>query len=145
MTQAAGVANLWRLADDVSAIVNVAARRVMAIYATEFEVHRKQDQSPVTSADLAAHDIISDGLCTLDPGLPILSEEGDIPPFEERRSQRLEKVGRCEPIQGVGTRAFLHLAGDVVVGPARSREGHRPDHPCRTDSRQLLDAILQAA
>jgi len=119
MTQAAGVANLWRLADAVSAIVNVAARRVMAIYATEFEVHRKQDQSPVTSADLAAHDIISDGLSTLDPGLPILSEEGDIPPFEERR--RWQSYWLVDPLDG--TRGFAARSGEFTVNVALVSDG----------------------
>ncbi|MCK5362613.1 MAG: 3'(2'),5'-bisphosphate nucleotidase CysQ, partial [Gammaproteobacteria bacterium] len=71
------VARLWRLADSVSVTVASAARRVMAIYQTEFEVHHKQDNSPVTSADLAANDIISEGLAALEPGIPILSEEGE--------------------------------------------------------------------
>ena len=41
MTRASTAADLWRLADGVSATVAVAARRVMAIYETEFEVHSK--------------------------------------------------------------------------------------------------------
>ena len=98
MIEAPGASHLWRLADDVSAIVGIAARRVMAIYATEFEVHHKQDQSPVTSADLAAHDIICEGLSSLEPGMPILSEEGEIPPFEER--SRWQSYWLVDPLDG---------------------------------------------
>ena len=114
MKKATEVADLWRLADHVSAIVAVAARRVMAIYGTEFEVHRKQDQSPITSADLAAHDIISEGLGTLEPGLPVLSEEGEIPPFEER--SRWQNYWLVDPLDG--TRGFAARSGEFTVNVA---------------------------
>jgi len=111
--------HLWRLADDVSAIVGVAARRVMAIYATEFEVRHKPDQSPVTSADLAAHDIISEGLSSLEPGLPILSEEGEIPPFEER--SRWQSYWLVDPLDG--TRGFAARSGEFTVNVALVSNG----------------------
>ena len=119
MIEAPGASHLWRLADDVSAIVGVAARRVMAIYATEFEVHHKQDQSPVTSADLAAHDIISEGLSSLEPGLPILSEEGEIPPFEER--SRWQSYWLVDPLDG--TRGFAARSGEFTVNVALVSNG----------------------
>lgn len=119
MIDAPDVSHLWRLADDVSAIVGVAARRVMAIYATEFEVHHKPDQSPVTSADLAAHDIISEGLSSLEPGLPILSEEGEIPPFEER--SRWQSYWLVDPLDG--TRGFAARTGEFTVNVALISNG----------------------
>jgi len=119
MIEAPGASHLWRLADDVSAIVGVAARRVMAIYATEFEVRRKPDQSPVTSADLAAHDIISEGLSSLEPGLPILSEEGEIPPFEER--SRWQSYWLVDPLDG--TRGFAARSGEFTVNVALVSNG----------------------
>ncbi len=105
---------LWRLADGVSATVASAARRVMAIYATQFEVLHKQDRSPVTSADLAAHEIISDGLAMLEPGVPVLSEEGDIPPFEERA--RWHSYWLVDPLDG--TRGFVARSGEFTVNVA---------------------------
>ncbi len=114
MTQEARGSRLWDLADGVSAIVATAARRVMAIYATEFEVHRKQDQSPVTSADLAAHEIISSGLAALEPGVPILSEEGEIPPFEERA--RWQSYWLVDPLDG--TRGFVARSGEFTINVA---------------------------
>jgi len=119
MIEAPGPSHLWRLADDVSAIVGVAARRVMAIYATEFEVRHKPDQSPVTSADLAAHDIISEGLSSLEPGLPILSEEGEIPPFEER--SRWQSYWLVDPLDG--TRGFAARSGEFTVNVALVSNG----------------------
>lgn len=105
---------LWRLADGVAANVAVAARRVMEIYQTEFEVHHKQDQSPVTSADLAAHEIISEGLITLEPGVPILSEEGEIPPFDERA--RWQNYWLVDPLDG--TRGFAARRGEFTINVA---------------------------
>ena len=47
----------------------------MAIYDAGFEVIDKADGSPLTKADLAADDIIAQGLAALAPGVPVLSEE----------------------------------------------------------------------
>jgi len=106
--------SLWRLADEVAAIVARAAKRVMAIYETDFKVDRKQDQSPVTSADLAAHDIISAGLAALEPGVPILSEEGAIPAFEERA--RWQRYWLVDPVDG--TRGFAARSGEFTINVA---------------------------
>ncbi len=113
------VARLWRLADSVSVTVASAARRVMAIYQTEFEVHHKQDNSPVTSADLAANDIISEGLAALEPGMPILSEEGEIPSFEERA--RWQSYWLVDPLDG--TRGFVARSGEFTINVALISDG----------------------
>ena len=119
MSKSAAVSSLWGLADGVSAVVAIAARRVMAIYHTDFEVHRKKDRSPVTSADLAAHDIISEGLAALEPGLPVLSEEGEIPPFEERA--RWQSYWLVDPVDG--TRGFAARSGEFTVNVALVSNG----------------------
>ncbi len=113
------VARLWRLADSVSVTVASAAHRVMAIYQTEFEVHHKQDNSPVTSADLAANDIISEGLAALEPGMPILSEEGEIPSFEERA--RWQSYWLVDPLDG--TRGFAARSGEFTINVALISDG----------------------
>lgn len=110
---------LWRLADSVAEIATLAARRVMAIYATDFEVHRKADQSPVTSADLAAHEIICEGLAGLEPGVPIVSEEGEIPEFEER--SRWQSLWLVDPLDG--TRGFAARRGEFTVNIALVQDG----------------------
>lgn len=105
---------LWRLADGVAAIVATAARRVMAIYGTQFEVRRKPDQTPVTSADLAAHDIISEGLAALEPGVPVVSEEGQVPPFEQRSQWQSHWL--VDPLDG--TRGFVARSGEFTINVA---------------------------
>lgn len=114
MIENPAASRLWRLADGVAANAAVAARRVMEIYGTEFEVRHKEDRSPVTNADLAAHEIISEGLRTLEPGVPILSEEGEIPPFEERAGW--QNYWLVDPLDG--TRGFAARRGEFTVNVA---------------------------
>ena len=47
----------------------------MKIYQKDFEIKFKEDQSPLTEADLASHRFINDKLINLFPNVPILSEE----------------------------------------------------------------------
>src|SRR6476661_6453983 len=47
----------------------------MAVYATDFEVRRKADLSPVSEADEAAEALLVPGVQKLLPGVPILAEE----------------------------------------------------------------------
>lgn len=104
----------WSLADAVSRTVALAAQRVLAIYGTDFDVNHKPDQSPVTSADLAAHEIISEGLAILEPGVPILSEEGAIPSFQERA--RWQRYWLVDPVDG--TRGFAARSGEFTINVA---------------------------
>ncbi len=112
-------ARLWRLADGVAEIVARAARRVMALYESGFEVHRKADQTPVTSADLAAHGIIAEGLAALEPGVPIVSEEGVIPPYTERATW--QSYWLVDPLDG--TRGFAAGNGEFTINVALIHDG----------------------
>ena len=55
-----------------------AGNAIMEVYESseEIQVKSKDDHSPLTQADLAAHETIIAGLMGLDPGTPIVSEEG---------------------------------------------------------------------
>jgi 3'(2'), 5'-bisphosphate nucleotidase len=59
----------------VIAIAKKAGEAIMQIYAKDFSVEYKEDQSPLTEADLAAHHLICGELSKLYPNIPILSEE----------------------------------------------------------------------
>ncbi len=77
---------------DIKAISDLAVdagKRIREIYDSheyESSVTYKADASPLTSADLEAHRIITSRLAEMYPEMPILSEEGRIPSYEERRS-----------------------------------------------------------
>lgn len=63
-----------RLADRFAQIAEVAGARIMAIYGAA-TAEAKADGSPLTAADLAAHEAILQGLAEHCPGLPVISEE----------------------------------------------------------------------
>ena len=62
------------LAQKVLAIAKEAGDKIMAIYEKDFAIYEKQDTSPLTEADLAAHNVIVNAL-EAESDLPILSEE----------------------------------------------------------------------
>ena len=63
--------------------IRKAGEEVMKIYNDSFEIDYKVDLSPLTDADRISHNIISNGLKDL--GLPIISEEGNLPEYETRK------------------------------------------------------------
>lgn len=52
-----------------------AGEAILPFWRADVAVTAKDDDSPVTAADLAAHHILLDGLTALDPSIPVLSEE----------------------------------------------------------------------
>ena len=66
----------WKLMNSVLEIVAAAGASILEIYQSKnYDLYKKSDGSPLTCADLSAHQIISDGLQKLEPTTPILSEE----------------------------------------------------------------------
>lgn len=106
--------------DPVCAIARDAADAILAIYAEDFEVVRKDDDSPVTAADLAAQKVIADRLQALAPGVPVISEEALAAPWAERRTWR--RYWLVDPLDG--TREFVKRNGEFTVNIALI-EDHR--------------------
>ncbi|MEK9556617.1 MAG: inositol monophosphatase family protein, partial [Gammaproteobacteria bacterium] len=66
------------LLDAVKKIAEEAGQEILNIYQqNDFLVQTKNDQSPLTQADLASNHIITKSLKKIIPGIPILSEEGE--------------------------------------------------------------------
>lgn len=107
--------------DPVCAIARDAADAILAIYAHDFEVVRKDDDSPVTAADLAAQRVIAEGLNALAPGVPVISEEALAAPWSVRRTWR--RYWLVDPLDG--TREFVKRNGEFTVNIALV-EDHRP-------------------
>src|SRR5699024_4120182 len=57
---------------------------ILEFYNDDVEVMHKEDESPLTKADLAAHHIIIDALKELDPDTPVISEESGVPDYKDR-------------------------------------------------------------
>lgn len=80
----------------------------------DFEEYTKSDDSPVTSADLAANQIIVDELTRLTPNIPIISEESDNLKLALRVNW--ERYWLLDPIDGTGE--FIAGSGDFAVNIA---------------------------
>jgi 3'(2'), 5'-bisphosphate nucleotidase len=102
------------LLGDVVALARQAGEAILAVYAGDFDVTKKGDDSPLTVADLRAHRIISDGLGHLTPEVPIISEEAPAPPLAER--SRWEWLWLVDPLDG--TREFVERSGEFTVNIA---------------------------
>jgi 3'(2'), 5'-bisphosphate nucleotidase len=100
--------------DQVLDLAEEAGRRIMTIYESEFSVEQKEDRSPLTEADMAAHNAIVAGLNILTPELPVLSEESASVPFEERASW--SRYWLIDPLDG--TREFIKRNGEFTVNIA---------------------------
>lgn len=63
--------------EQISRLAREAGEAIMVVYQDDkpLNVEHKSDDSPVTAADLAAHQVIRDGLAKLTPEIPLLSEE----------------------------------------------------------------------
>lgn len=102
------------LTQQALAIARQAGERIVEVYHGEFEVAIKDDQTPVTTADMAAHEIIVDGLSALEPAFPVLSEESGEVPYTERHEWACHWL--VDPLDG--TREFLRRNGEFSVNIA---------------------------
>ncbi len=108
------VAPLETLAHAAGVIAQRAAAAILEVYGRDFAVTHKDDRSPLTAADLAAHNIIVAALCELDPDLPVLSEESANIPWSER--SRWSRYWLVDPLDG--TREFVKRNGEFTVNIA---------------------------
>ncbi|MCU0118344.1 3'(2'),5'-bisphosphate nucleotidase CysQ [Pseudomonas sp. B2M1-30] len=93
---------------------------ILPFWRSGVEVTAKSDDSPVTAADLAAHHVIVAGLKTLDPSIPVLSEEdADIPQAVRAGWQRWWLV---DPLDG--TKEFINGSEEFTVNIALIENGH---------------------
>ena len=103
----------------VVAIARQAGEKIMAIYdrvsyQDDLTIQSKADHSPLTEADLAAHHCIMEGLKSLDPQTPVISEESDLPDYEERK--QWARFWMVDPLDG--TKEFIKRNGEFTVNIA---------------------------
>jgi 3'(2'), 5'-bisphosphate nucleotidase len=111
-------------ADLVPALIDIVRRAgdaILAVYRTDFDVETKDDESPLTKADLAAHRIIVAGLAALTPDVPVISEEAALPSFDERSTW--PRFWLVDPLDG--TKEFVNRNGEFTVNIALI-EDHQP-------------------
>lgn len=96
----------------INAALN-AGKEILDIYSSDdFEVKLKGDESPLTRADLASHNVIVSHLRTTD--IPILSEEGKTIPYDQRKDWN--QLWIVDPIDG--TKEFIKRNGEFTVNIA---------------------------
>ena len=105
--------------EPVVALAQQAGRAILEVYATDFDVDNKDDNSPLTKADLASHTIISAGLAELSPSLPIISEESGLPAFSKR--SQWSRYWLIDPMDG--TKEFVNRNGEFTVNIALIDDG----------------------
>ena len=104
--------DLSHLLPSVIEVARSAGQLILEIYEKkDYEEYTKSDDTPVTSADLAAHKLISQRLSELTPDIPVLSEEAaDI--SLEKRSQ-WDRYWLVDPLDG--TQEFIARSGDFAT------------------------------
>jgi 3'(2'), 5'-bisphosphate nucleotidase len=106
--------NPCTLLDDIKRIAVEAGDRILDVYESEFAIEHKDDKSPLTAADLAAHKTIVAGLTALTPQIPVLSEESAKIPFSVRSSWT--RYWLVDPLDG--TKEFIKRNGEFTVNIA---------------------------
>ncbi|KAA8495770.1 3'(2'),5'-bisphosphate nucleotidase CysQ [Porphyridium purpureum] len=110
------VLELVRIAED-------AGKVILEIYSKDvdsWEQKIKADDSPLTVADLKANDLICTRLKELTPEFPIMSEELEQLPYEQRKSWSYYWC--VDPLDG--TKEFIKRNGDFTVNIALMHENH---------------------
>src|SRR5690554_1873014 len=96
-----------------------AGAKILEFYNNDIEVTTKDDDSPLTKADMAAHHIIVDALKAKDPKTPVISEESGVPHYEVRKEWN--KFWLVDPLDG--TKEFIKKNGEFTVNIALIENG----------------------
>jgi len=96
--------------EDVIDSIILAGKKIQEIYETDFEVNTKDDNSPVTTADLESNKILKSAL--VKTGIPILSEED----IDDKTRLDNEKIWIIDPLDG--TQDFVNKTDEfsILVG-----------------------------
>ena len=94
-----------------------AGEEILRVYAKDFQVETKSDESPLTEADKNAHLAIMSFL--EQTGLPILSEEGKHMDYSERKDWN--QFWLVDPLDG--TKEFVKKNGEFTVNIALIENG----------------------
>ncbi|AXI02432.1 3'(2'),5'-bisphosphate nucleotidase [Aquirhabdus parva] len=114
--------DLENLLDAVVSITQEAGELLTVFYnqhlQSAIDVQRKDDTSPVTAADIAAHDLIEAALLKLIPEIPVLSEES----ADVSERNEWSRFWLVDPLDG--TREFINKTGEFTVNIALVEAGH---------------------
>ncbi|CAE6879489.1 COG1218 3'-Phosphoadenosine 5'-phosphosulfate (PAPS) 3'-phosphatase [Vibrio sp. B1FLJ16] len=104
--------DLSHLLPQVIEIARSAGQLILDIYQKkQYEEYTKSDETPVTSADIAAHKLITKRLSELTPDIPVLSEEAADISLEQRA--QWQRYWLVDPLDG--TQEFIARSGDFAT------------------------------
>ena len=84
-----------------------AGEKVIEVYETDFSSEKKEDDSPITQADIESNKILKDVLG--ETGITILSEED----ADDKKRLSEEKVWIIDPLDG--TTDFVNRTGEFTI------------------------------
>lgn len=94
-----------------------AGKKILEVYEKDFSVETKADNSPLTEADKASHNVIKNAL--QNTGIALLSEEGKQMPYSERKDWGTFWL--VDPLDG--TKEFIKKNGEFTVNIALIKNG----------------------
>ena len=107
--------NAQQLLDIAKKTAVKAGKVVLEIYDSgDFTSYQKEDDSPVTTADYKANEVIMEMLQKATPDIPIMSEETELGALELRKTWT--RYWLIDPIDG--TQEFIARSGDFAVNIA---------------------------
>lgn len=108
------------LLEPVKDIARRAGQAILAIYQQgDYQQLTKTDNTPVTSADYASNEVLTEALMQLAPDIPIISEE--VEPTEFALRQKWSRFWLLDPLDG--TQEFISRSGDFAVNIALIEDG----------------------
>ncbi|EAK0818245.1 3'(2'),5'-bisphosphate nucleotidase CysQ [Campylobacter lari] len=97
---------------DITSIAIKAGKSVLEIYNKDFKISYKDDNSPLSEADIISNKIICKELVRFN--IPILSEENKTIPYKQRKNW--EYFWCIDPIDG--TKEFINKNGEFTINIA---------------------------
>ena len=114
MSQASAIFNNSTLINNLKQLLMNASDCILDIYhLSDLDITIKSDNSPVTKADIVAHTLLFNGLSSLTPNIPIISEE-DNGSLSISRSHSTYWL--IDPLDG--TKEFISRNGEFTVNVA---------------------------
>lgn len=108
------------LVNELKEIVKKSGEKIMDVYEDEkLLVESKSDKSPLTLADRLSNEVIVEGLESLIPRYPIISEENKQVDYEIR--SEYERFWLVDPLDG--TKEFIKRNGEFTVNIALIEDG----------------------
>lgn len=97
---------------EIQSLLNKAADAILEVYrSNDFSTEVKADNSPLTRADTISNNIIVQGLKTITPEIPVISEETCHLPYDERKL--FKEVWILDPIDG--TKEFVSRNDEFCI------------------------------